>query len=409
MPDSPSRANGAAVTRPPRGFLADLIAPIPATTFERDYWEKQQLIVHRDDPEHYRGLLTLADVDKILSSTSLHAPELMIVSGGQRTPAGHHGTPGAAGTRRGAEPLYEQYRNGATILLMYLHERWAPLGHLCAALAEEITATVSVNAYLTPAGAQGFGAHFDTHDVFVAQVHGSKHWRLYGSPIRLPLRDEHYQPPDGGSGKPDEEFDLRAGDVMYLPRGTVHEAASGDEASLHLTIGVAPMLWASALHSVIDRAARQHAELRESLPFGFGTDPARRQAARTQLTELATCLFSEVAGHAVIAEAGRRASQRCLPVPADRFTDLEALRSAGPGTPVRHRGGPRPALTISDHVASLEFYGKVVRFPVRVASELTFVIQTPEFTAQDIPGPLDEAGRMVLVSSLVGEGLLTFA
>jgi hypothetical protein len=408
MRDSPCWVTGTAVVRPSRGALADLINPVPAAAFERDNWEKQQLIVHRDDPGYYRDLLTLADFDQILSSTSLHAPELMIVSGGQRTPSGHLAGRGAD-TCRGIEPLYEQYRDGATILLTYLHERWAPLGRLCAGLAEEITATVSVNAYLTPAGAQGFDAHFDTHDVFVAQVHGSKHWRMYGSPIRLPLRDEHYEPPDGGPGKPDQEFDLRAGDLMYLPRGTVHEATSGGEASLHLTIGVAPMLWAGALHGVIDRAARQHAELRESLPFGFGTVPERQHAARTQLTELATCLFTEVAAHAVIAEAGRRASQRCLPVPAGRLTDLEALRSVGPSTPVRHRGGPRPALTISDHVATLELHGKTIRFPARVAPQLSYVIGTPGFTARDIPGPLDEAGRMVLVSTLVSEGLLTFA
>src|SRR5438105_6404616 len=114
MHDSPCWVTGTAVIRPSRGALADLINPVPAAAFERDNWEKQQLIVHRDDPEYYRDLLTLADFDKILSSTSLHAPELMIVSGGRRTPSGHLASRGAD-TCRGIEPLYEQYRDGATI------------------------------------------------------------------------------------------------------------------------------------------------------------------------------------------------------------------------------------------------------------------------------------------------------
>jgi ribosomal protein L16 Arg81 hydroxylase len=408
MANIPARANGAAVTRLPRG-LADLVDPIPAATFERDYWGKRQLVVHRNDPEHYRDLLTLADVDGMLSSTSLHAPELMVVSAGQSMPAGGPRKPGGADSRRGMEPLYEQYRKGATILLMFLNERWPPLGRLAAALAEEITARVSVNAYLTPAGAQGFDAHFDTHDVFVAQVHGTKHWRLYGTPVRLPLRGQQYLPPAGGPGEPEQEFDLRAGDLLYLPRGAVHEATSGEEASLHLTIGVAPMLWVNALHEAIDRAAGQHAELRESLPFGFGMDPARQQAARAHLTDLAACLFSEVAAHAIIAEAGRRATQQCLPVLTGHLTDLEALRSAGLGTAVRHRDGVRATLTTDGRIASLEFCRKVVTFPARVTPELEFVIGTRVFTARDIPGPLDEAGRMLLVTTLVGEGLLTFA
>jgi len=76
---------------------------------------------------------------------------------------------------------------------------------------------------------------------------------------------------------------------------------------------------------------------------------------------------------------------------------------------VRRRDGARATLTAGDRIASLEFHGKVVTFPTRVMPELTFVIETPLFTARDIPGPLDEAGRMVLITTLVREGLLTLA
>ena len=38
---------------------------------------------------------------------------------------------------------------------------------------------VGANVYLTPPGTQGFAPHFDDVDVFLLQLEGRKHWRLY--------------------------------------------------------------------------------------------------------------------------------------------------------------------------------------------------------------------------------------
>jgi hypothetical protein len=57
----------------------------------------------------------------------------------------------------------------------------------------------------------------------------------------------------------------------------------------------------------------------------------------------------------------------------------------------------------------LEFNGKTIRMPSRVAGELGFIATAREFTPTEIPGGLDEAGRMRLVTTLVREGFLTLA
>ena len=49
---------------------------------------------------------------------------------------------------------------------------------------------VQANAYATPAGAQGFAVHHDTHDVFVLQVAGEKRWLVYEPALELPLKDQ---------------------------------------------------------------------------------------------------------------------------------------------------------------------------------------------------------------------------
>ena len=57
--------------------------------------------------------------------------------------------------------------------------------------------------------------------------------------------------------------------------------------------------------------------------------------------------------------------------------------------------------------ATLCFEGRDLRFPERVAAELEFLVTTDgPFRAADLPGALDEAGRLVLVRRLVREGFL---
>ena len=59
------------------------------------------------------------------------------------------------------------------------------------------------------------------------------------------------------------------------------------------------------------------------------------------------------------------------------------------------------------HGTTLEFEGRTLRFPERLAPELEFLVTTEEpFAAADLPGGLDEAGRLVLVRRLVREGFL---
>ena len=155
-----------------------LIHPVDTGTFGQECWEKKPLVVRRTDPDYYRGLLSLESVDFILSTSSIRPPLIRVVNEGKETPlkqlrAHRLGSPAVL-----LESLYEEYRNGSTIVLQSLHERWRPLADLCRSLAAELSAYLQVNAYLTPAHEKGLKTHYDAHDVFVLQAEGSKHWRI---------------------------------------------------------------------------------------------------------------------------------------------------------------------------------------------------------------------------------------
>lgn len=86
--------------------------------------------------------------------------------------------------------------------------------------------------------AQGFAPHFDDVDVYVLQVEGRKRWRV-AAPLpghalpRCSSRDFV----DAEVGACMLDVELAPGDLLYLPRGTIHQAESlPGAASLHLTV-----------------------------------------------------------------------------------------------------------------------------------------------------------------------------
>ena len=76
---------------------------------------------------------------------------------------------------------------------------------------------VGANVYLTPPGTQGFAPHFDDVDVFILQLEGKKHWRLYEPKPedRLP-RFSSRNFTQNEIGDPCLETTLDAGDMLYV-------------------------------------------------------------------------------------------------------------------------------------------------------------------------------------------------
>ena len=91
------------------------------------------------------------------------------------------------------------------------------------------------------------------------------------------------------------------------------------------------------------------------------------------------------------------------PILDGQLSELRALDSLDVATPLVRRD-----TVIADlHGTLLVFEGKELRFPERLAAELAFLVTTEApFTARDLPGLLDDAGRLVLVRRLVREGFL---
>jgi len=168
-------------------------------------------------------------------------------------------------------------KKGCSVRLNYPQEHSDSVWQFCSQLENWFGMGVSSNCYLTPKGSGGFAPHYDDVDVFLLQTEGAKQWKLYADSkmgIRL-ARDSSVNFHEKDIGKPSHEFVLEKGDLLYMPRGTIHMGRSlGDEPSLHLTVSTGlKTTWydfmSETLQSALEVAHEEDEEFRQSMPRFF--------------------------------------------------------------------------------------------------------------------------------------------
>ncbi len=383
--------------------FAWLIDPLPVASFEAEYYERKLCHVARSDPDYFRTVLRVADLDTVLGSHAATHPDIGLVRGDTDVAVSDYANDAGRVQPLGVARCFDE---GATIVYRQLHRRIPALARLCVALGQRFASRVQTNVYVTPPHAQGFRPHWDTHDVFVLQVRGRKHWTIYDGGPTLPLRGQRFEPDGGSPGSVVSEFELSAGSVVYLPRGVMHAARSSNEASIHITLGLTAFTWADFLIESVSAVALDDASLRENLPTAFARDACSADERARLVRDKLSVVASNLEGERVWQRLHDEVLASNMPV----MTDLLARRlDAEPLVPTS-RIGHRPDLVVEsrhdDDGCRLLFGGQELRLPMAVGPAIQFVTTTPEFTVADLPDCLDDAGKLTLVSRLVREGIL---
>ena len=385
-----------------RDWFAWLIDPLSTDEFERDYYEQRLVHIRRDASPYYAELLSVADLDNVLGTHAASYPDIKLVRGNGDVDAG--GYTNDAGRIQPLE-VARQFDDGATVVFNQLHKRVPALAHLCVALGRRFSSRVQTNVYLTPPDAQGFAPHWDTHDVFVVQVSGTKRWSIYDTKVRLPLRGQRFErgtPP----GDVTDEFELGPGSAVYLPRGLMHAARSTDEPSLHITLGLTAFTWAEFLVESVTAAALQEESLRRNLPREFAREGFPAAERERLFGEKMAFVLSRFDPEAV----WRRFTDEVLATDVPLFTDLLNDRLRGdrltPRSRVTRRRGLLTEVVKDGETCLLRFCGRELRLPAGVWPALRYATTAEEFAAEDLPDCLDEQGKLTLVARLVREGVL---
>jgi hypothetical protein len=387
--------------------LARMLDPLPVDAFFRDHWERAPLVLRRDRPNAFEGLLSLADIDRHLGSNDLHHPEVSLVDHRRKIEPAEYTFPSGL---IDAVKLFKLYEAGATMVFAQLEQRHQGLFECVRALEHELSTRFQANIYLTPGNAKGFHPHYDSHDVLVAQVEGSKHWMLYDQAIELPLRRQEFDPKVTACGALSQEFDLDAGDLLYIPRGIMHDARTTETAghSLHITLGALYTSWTEVLAEALGRWALADVHGRRGLPPGFAREAAPSPEAKAYLVA-SLRRFADAAeadAEGLISHFAHDLIDTRHPRLPGQFAQLAGLAELDLDRTVGVRPGVVLRVTEADGSVVLSCYGTEITFPAHVGDALRFAVSRERFTARELPTALDDAGRLVLLRRLIRDGVL---
>ncbi|MCM3904248.1 MAG: cupin domain-containing protein [Pyrinomonadaceae bacterium] len=401
--------------------LESLLAPVTLNEFFSDYWEEAPLVVSHDEPGRYRALLEISDIDFILSSAftaDKTAVEALGASEDKKSLKEVSATQ--------VSELYDAYHRGSTVRVNRVHHNWKPIGELCRSLEQSFKFPVRANLYCTPASASTSPRHYDTHDVLVLQISGRKSWRIFKPLVPLPLetvpplpfeertsmlkyarggpRKARANIDDDECGEPLKELTLTTGDLLYIPRGFLHEAWTTDEPSTHITVGLHVVRWLDLLSVALAQVSNRDVRFRQALPTGLD--------ARDDLKELFSSLADVFAQQANLRDATEEL--------ASSF--VQSRQAVGDGTLAGSSAADIDGNTLLEHRPGLLFRfaqngGAVgivsahsaLWMPPGFDEALRFIAKTREFRAGDIPGAITNNSKLSLARRLIQDGFMRIA
>jgi lysine-specific demethylase/histidyl-hydroxylase NO66 len=372
----------------------------------------------------FDDVLSLADVDRLIAGAGLRRPAVRLVRDGAVIPPADYTRRARTGGTTISDlvdpgRVLDQVADGATVVLQGLHRWWPPAARFCRDIELVLGHAVQANAYLTPAGAAGLAPHHDTHDVFVLQVAGTKHWTVRRPYLDTPL-PRHASDHEIAATQPVLfEAEMTSGDALYLPRGVVHSAAAQRGLSLHLTIGILATTVHDVLRELVDLAAEE-VRFRRSLTPGWAFDPDGAEGeVKSAVAALVDWLATADAG-AVAERLRDRFVANRTPLLEGQLLEIAALDEVGDDTQVVRRPGAVAHLRVEPpggdtgagdggEVAprlQLVLGDRRLTMPAALEPAVRRLLDGEPHRVGDLADLLDAPSRRVLVRRLVREGIL---
>ena len=200
-----------------------LLSPYNFNDFIANQWGKKAIHIPGEESK-FQGLLDWEDINYLVRYS---------IQGGRSTRLVKEKN---ALSENEFSRFNQQIMEGATYVINHLQEKHANVDNFTRILSAELNTFINVNCYISKPQNQGFDTHYDRHNVFIINLEGTKHWKVYKPTLEQPI--ELMQGPKGPAPEIDPylECDMTPGDVLYIPRGHWHYALSSVQ-SIHLTVG----------------------------------------------------------------------------------------------------------------------------------------------------------------------------
>ena len=375
------------------------------------HWTRAPLHRPGADASAFADLFSLDDVDRFVAESSPRLPTFRLVRDGKPLDPSRYTRTAKVGGQSVSDMgdpgrIFEEFRGGATIVFQGLHRSCPPLTRFCRSLELELSHAVQANAYVTPAGSRGLGVHYDTHDVFVLQLAGTKAWSIHEPVLADPLPSQPWKGTADDAGEAIMSVELQAGDCLYVPRGFLHSARAQEAISAHLTIGIVTTTWYDVMRELVAGIAEEP-DFRRALPAGYAGDPATLAPAVDEALARLRKWLEGVDADAVAATAARSFLSGRAPILAGQLHQLGMLDVLDDGSVLRRREGSvclvEPAQ--GDRV-TVVLGGKELRMPAALEPVMRRIAVSGPFRLGELGDALDGPSRLVLGRRLVREGLL---
>src|ERR1700682_985344 len=204
------------------GAINELLGGLSAAAFLRKYWQKRPLLV-RQAVAGFRGFLSRSELFALAGRDDVES-RLVRHARGQRTLT--------QGPFR-ATDLKRLPARDWTLLVQGVNLHVAAADALLRRFAFIPYARLDdvMVSYAAPGG--GVGPHVDSYDVFLLQGAGRRRWRLGGQTRQMNRQRDltlgHSLPVKILTRfRPDAEYILDAGDMLYLPPSYAHDGVAAD-------------------------------------------------------------------------------------------------------------------------------------------------------------------------------------
>ena len=228
-----------------------LIQPYDLQSFMDNFLNKKALHIHGESDKFY-GLTDWKEINHFLNYGELEYPRVRLALDKEVLPA------------ENLKRLHYWLKQGSTLIIDRFDKKNEKIALFTAGIRESLVDRIQVNCYVSWTGKQGFDCHYDTHDVFILQIEGKKHWKVFEATTQNPLKKlKHFDfvPPE----EPYLELTLSKGDVLYIPKGHWHYAIS-ETSSVHLTLGILNRTGIDFLKWFADEL-RENVVFRKNLPL----------------------------------------------------------------------------------------------------------------------------------------------
>ncbi len=315
--------------------FADILAPVLPDTFFAEYHGRKALHVP-GNADKFAQVMSWAKLNALLNMTAMWTSRsfemaldgALLPARDYCRPAVDHGS-GAPSQQPDAARVTALLERGASLLLNDIDTFNPGLSAVAQALEQTLESRVQANLYCSAAERQAFSSHFDSHDVYAMHVEGEKLWRIYEGRLDNPVAHPAFkgQPQsfhENAKGKIAAEILLKPGDLLYIPRGTYHDALARTDGTIHVAFGAVAVIGLDFVSGIFERAVHDSA-FRGDLPRRHA--PGGEAAFDRHMQNLTERLAAMIADRATL--DGFRAFQDGYRYPRGGF----ALSSALVGAP----------------------------------------------------------------------------